>query len=289
MHAAVILGPSAITGVFAMSDDETEVDLSVPRGDGGIDVRDPLPRAVRDPSFPTAVRGYDRRAVDVYVERVNRLIAELQVSGSPKAAVRHALERVGEQTSGILQRARETAEEITTGAREEADETTARARAEGKEIISEARREASEHLAGARAEADEVLAAARAEADEALTSAKDQAESTIARARVEAEGRVRRCEDEIAALHEQATARMHALQADLAALADERRTLLDGLGHISARLVELVSAGDGSPSPADAADAAPDGEAVVAPEPERGLAAAAGVSTESTDRGRVAG
>src|SRR5436309_3514736 len=83
-------------------------------------VRDPQPAEIRDPDFSASVRGYDRHAVDAYVERVNRLIAEMQVSGSPKAAVRHALDRVGEQTSSILQRARETAEEITSSAREEA-------------------------------------------------------------------------------------------------------------------------------------------------------------------------
>ena len=101
-----------------MSNGEPEVGLRAAHDDGGRDVRDPLPRAIRDPSFPASVRGYDRRAVDGYVERVNRLIAELQISGSPRAAVRHALERVGEQTSGILQRARETAEEITSSARD---------------------------------------------------------------------------------------------------------------------------------------------------------------------------
>lgn len=259
-----------------MSDDESEVELRVPYGEGDIDVRDPLPRAIRDPSFAASVRGYDRRAVDAYVERVNRLIAELQVSGSPKAAVRHALERVGEQTSGILQRARETAEEITTGAREEADETTARARAEAKEIIAHARREAGEHIAGARAEADEILATARSTADEMLTTAKDQSDSTIARARVEAEGRVRRSEEEIAALHEQATARMHALQADFAAIAEERRTLLDGLEHISTRLAEIVAADDRATS---------EGGADESPRPEPDLAAAAGPSSESGDGG----
>src|SRR5215217_4346088 len=117
--------------------DEGQTASRIPPQRGGVrDVRDPLPREIRDPSFPPSVRGYDRRAVDTYVERVNRLIAELQVSGSPRAAVRHALERVGEQTSGILQRARETAEEITTSAREEAEEATARARAEGDDILT---------------------------------------------------------------------------------------------------------------------------------------------------------
>ena len=227
-----------------MSDDETEVQSRMPHGHGGIDVRDPLPPEIRDPSFPAAVRGYERRAVDTYVERVNRLIAELQVSGSPKAAVRHALERVGEQTSGILQRARETAEEITKGAREEADETTARARAEAEEIVADARREASEHVAGARAEADDVLVTAKAAAEEMLRSAREESESTIERARTDAEGRVRRSEEEIAGLHEQAEARMQALQADVASISDERRRLLDGLEHISQQLAALVTAAE---------------------------------------------
>jgi cell division septum initiation protein DivIVA len=225
-----------------MSDDETQVEPLMPHGPGGVDVRDPLPRAIRDPAFPASVRGYDRRAVDTYVERVNRLIAELQVSGSPKAAVRHALERVGEQTSSILQRARETAEEITTGAREEADETTARARAEAGEIVADARREASEHVAAARAEADEVLAGARSAADEMLTKARDESESTIARARIDAEGRVRRSEEEAAALEDEAAVRMRALQADIAAISDDRRRLLDGLEHLSRELAAIVGA-----------------------------------------------
>ena len=90
-----------------------------------MDVRDPLPEELRDPSFPAAVRGYDRRAVDAYIQNINRVVAELQVSGSPAAAVRQALDRVGEQTSGILRRARETAEEITRTAGEEEEPTVA--------------------------------------------------------------------------------------------------------------------------------------------------------------------
>jgi DivIVA domain-containing protein len=60
-----------------------------------------VPAAIRDVSFPSAARGYERRAVDAYVNQVNRLIAELEVSRSPQAAVRHALERVGEQTKAL--------------------------------------------------------------------------------------------------------------------------------------------------------------------------------------------
>jgi cell division septum initiation protein DivIVA len=211
------------------------------RGRGVRDVRDRLPEDIRDPFFPAAVRGYDRHAVDIYVERVNGLIAELQISGSPQAAVRHALDRVGEQTSGILQRARETAEEITTGAREEAEETTARAKAEAQDITTDAQRQASDLISRARNEADEIVAGARTEADEILTRAKDQSDNMLARARVEVEQRARQVDEEIASLREDAEARMRSLQADIAAVSDERRTLLDDIRRLAARLEAIVA------------------------------------------------
>ena len=208
-----------------------------------------IPSDIRDPSFPSAVGGYARRSVDTYVERVNRLVAELQVSGSPRAAVRHALDRVGEQTSGILQRARETAEEITTSAREEAEETTARARAEADDIRRAAEREADETAARARAEAGEIVAAAKAQAEEILVKAKDEAETTTSRARVDAEGKVRRAEEEIAALREQAEARMHALQADVAAVSEERARLLEDARGLLDKLQDVLAGAEEEEQP----------------------------------------
>ena len=81
-------------------------------------------------SFSTAVRGYDRREVDAYVKRVNALIAELEISRSPESAVKHALDRVGEQTAGVLQRAREAAEQLTATAVAEAEHATRRLKIE---------------------------------------------------------------------------------------------------------------------------------------------------------------
>jgi hypothetical protein len=131
---------------------------------GLVDVRDPLPEELRDPFFPAAVRGYDRHSVDVYVQRINQLVAELQISGSPPAAVRHALDRVGEQTSGILHRARETAEEITRTALEEAEATTARAKAEAQEIVLAAQQRADAEVAARREAAEEEIRALEADA-----------------------------------------------------------------------------------------------------------------------------
>lgn len=104
---------------------------------------DPVPE-VADIDFPLALRGYDRLAVDAYVRKTSQLVAELQATRSPDAAIRRALERVGEEVSGILQRAHETAEQITAQSRIEAEERLEHARREATEITSSADRRLAE-------------------------------------------------------------------------------------------------------------------------------------------------
>ena len=91
---------------------------------------------IRDVSFAVVMRGYDRSEVDAYVTRVNRIIAELQVSRSPRSAIRHALDQVSEETRGLLERAHETAEQITARSRVQADDRVQRAEAEAREMIA---------------------------------------------------------------------------------------------------------------------------------------------------------
>jgi hypothetical protein len=98
---------------------------------------DPVSEAA-DVHFPVALRGYDRIAVDAYVRQTSQLVAELQATRSPEAAVRRALERVGEQISGILQRAHETAETITAQSRSEAEDRLDEARREASRITASA-------------------------------------------------------------------------------------------------------------------------------------------------------
>jgi DivIVA domain-containing protein len=98
----------------------------------------------RDVDFPIALRGYDRGAVDRYVAEVNQAIAELEISSSPQSAIRHALEQVSEETSGLLQRAHETADEITTRSRAQADDRLQRAQNEADEVRETANREAAD-------------------------------------------------------------------------------------------------------------------------------------------------
>ena len=104
---------------------------------------DPL-TDVTDVDFPIVLRGYDRLAVDAYVKRTSQLVAELQATRSPEAAVRRGLERVGEEVSGILQRAHEAASQLTAQSRSEAEDRLEQAREEAKKITADAERRLQE-------------------------------------------------------------------------------------------------------------------------------------------------
>jgi cell division initiation protein len=103
----------------------------------------PLPD-VAGVDFPVALRGYDRLAVDAYVKRTSQLVAELQATRSPEAAVRRGLERVGEEVAGILQRAHEAASQITAQSRSEAEDRLERARQEATQITASAQQRLQE-------------------------------------------------------------------------------------------------------------------------------------------------
>jgi DivIVA domain-containing protein len=94
---------------------------------------------VLEAEFAVVRRGYDRDAVDAFVVRTRQMVAELQATRTPDSAVRRALERVGEEVSGILRRAHETAGEITAQSRSEADERLQRAMREAHEITATAK------------------------------------------------------------------------------------------------------------------------------------------------------
>jgi hypothetical protein len=98
---------------------------------------DPVPVAA-DVDFPIVLRGYERDSVDAYVRKTSQLVAELQATRSPEAAVRRAVERVGAEVSGILQRAHDTASRITAQSRSEAEDRLEAARQEAAQIIARA-------------------------------------------------------------------------------------------------------------------------------------------------------
>ncbi len=100
--------------------------------------------AAANPEFPVVLRGYDRMAVEAYVNRITQLVAELYATRSPEGAVRRALERVGGEVSAILQSAHETADQLTTDSRAEAEERMMRAREEADALERSSRQRARE-------------------------------------------------------------------------------------------------------------------------------------------------
>ncbi|HEX4186738.1 MAG TPA: DivIVA domain-containing protein [Solirubrobacteraceae bacterium] len=195
-----------------------------------------VPAEIRDVSFSSAMRGYDRREVDAYVEQVNRVIAELEMTRSPQSAIKHALDRVGEQTSGVLQRAREVAEELTATALAEAEHATRRASVEAEEILEKAQTQAHQLRSQSKEEAEEILARARAEATES----------------------VERTEEQVRTLQEGAEGRLRALQADIESAAAKRSKLLEELQRTASELDEFASGAIDRPQAGEAAAGSPE-------------------------------
>jgi DivIVA domain-containing protein len=190
------------------------------------ELREHVPAEIRSPSFAVGVRGYDRTAVDEYVKRVNRVIAELEVSRSPQAAVRHALDRVGQQTIAVLQEARESADRLMGAAREEAEEGRSRAKEEAAKLV-----------VNASAEADRT----KAESEQLLTSTREKASQILERARLESAQKLKETEAQITAMREEAEARMREIQADTDRVLVHRHELLDDVHSMAGRLQQLAS------------------------------------------------
>ena len=94
--------------------------------------------------FPTALHGYERDAVDDYIDglehEIGQMAAKLSAQRSPTSAVEAELTRVGEETSAILRVAHEQAAEITRRARAEADRCVQDAAANAVAMTEDAKR-----------------------------------------------------------------------------------------------------------------------------------------------------
>jgi cell division initiation protein len=139
---------------------------------------DPAERA-RDVDFPLVLRGYDRGAVDDYVDEMTRLVKDLEATQLRENVVQRALDEVGEQTSSILQRAHQTAEEITARSRAKAEGRLQRAEREAELVRREADEYAQRIVTDTRQLWDErqrLIEEMRQLADEVLGTADDAAE-----------------------------------------------------------------------------------------------------------------
>jgi cell division septum initiation protein DivIVA len=211
--------------------------------------------------FPTALRGYERVAVDEYVRQTRRLVAELQATRSPEAAVRRALERVGEQISGILQRAHETAEQITAQSRSEAEDRLQQARVEAAEITDAA----EQHVRDLDADTDRIwlerqriVADAEDLAAQLVGLAKTAAERFPADAEAEAAGTEAEAEAEPAGTEAEAE-----IEAEPASAEAEAETEAEATGTVA------FDASDVAPQPSEESEPYDEESEPYAEEPEQ--------------------
>ncbi len=159
--------------------------------------------------FSSSRRGYDRAEVDGYVERVSRIVVELEAMRSPDAVIERALADVGEETSAILRRARKAGEEIISDAEEHARVRTEQAEAQAGATHEDAER----YAARVKTEGEKVLKEARAEAERIGA----QATADGRRVREEAD----RYRDQVLSHIDQLAKDRHRLIEDLRKLADQ--------------------------------------------------------------------
>ena len=131
---------------------------------------------IRDRGFPVVRRGYDRAAVDAFVDEVVAIVTELEAARTDDSAVQRRLQEVGEETAGILQRAHETADEIAARSRAQADGRMQRAEREADLIRRQADAYSEQIVVDTRLLWDErqrLIEDLRQLADDTLTTAED--------------------------------------------------------------------------------------------------------------------
>ena len=225
-------------------------------------------------SFPVAIRGYDRSAVDDYVrslestvvnsrrriyileERINTLRDELDVAN---ATVRgedvdytnlggrasDILRLAEEQARGVVDQATVDAERIRETARREADtarlnaerdanETKSSGLAEIKRLRAQGVQDAKEQLEKATTQGEAIIAAARREAESLHREADQQAQTLRQTAYLDTETQRRAVETEVAEIRQQVAAEREQ------AIAHLRRIHEDAVATTSALLAEAT-------------------------------------------------
>jgi DivIVA domain-containing protein len=192
-------------------EDETQKLHTPPAAEVRTRVPDVEIEQLRDVRFSTGFGGYNRKQVDDHLARVNRILAELQITASPESAIRHALAQVSEETRSLIEGAQRTAEEITARAKSDADERLERAAQQAQEQKDAAAQEASQLREAASEEAKQVREAAAREAAE---------------------------------VREAAEARVRELEADARSIAGERVRLIEGLREMTRGLDVYLDAAE---------------------------------------------
>ena len=134
---------------------------------------------IRNATFPTARRGYDKHEVEKFLARLADWLETGAGDESRSDTVKRELERVGQRTGAILAQAEESAQQIRTEAEEEARETVNTANSEAQQTRAEADSYASETRGSADTYAQQTRQTADQDANASRTKAEEDARQTI--------------------------------------------------------------------------------------------------------------
>jgi len=135
---------------------------------------------IRNATFPTNRRGYDKHEVEKFLGRLADWLETGAGDETRSDTVKRELEKVGERTGAILAQAEESAQQIRAEAEEEARGTVNAANLQATEARGEADQYASETRASAERQAREQIESAQAQARRLLEEAEQRREDTEA-------------------------------------------------------------------------------------------------------------
>jgi len=191
---------------------------------------------IRKATFPASRRGYDKREVEKFL---NRLADWLETGGGDQArsdTVRRELERVGQRTGSILAEAEESAQEIRAEAEREARELAASSAAEA----DQTRKDAEAYAAEARATADgyskETRTGADAYSEELRSSSEAQAQETRAKAEQDAHDMIEAAEAQARRTVDEGVQRRKDIESVIGDLAGRRDDVIADMETLSSSL-----------------------------------------------------
>jgi DivIVA domain-containing protein len=185
---------------------------------------------IRNATFPSVRRGYDKQEVEKFLARLADWLATGAGDESRSDTVKRELERVGERTGAILAQAEESAQQIRAEAEEEARGTinTANMQAE------ETRTEADSYSTGARTSADSY-------AQQIRQSAEEEARTILAKAEDDAREGIENAKAQARRIVEEGTQRREDVEAVIADLVRRRDDVLTDTDELTSRLTAAVS------------------------------------------------
>ena len=173
---------------------------------------------IRNATFPSSRRGYDKREVEKFLARLADWLETGAGDESRSDTVKRELERVGQRTGAILAQAEDSAQQIRDEAEEQANQSVAEANA----AADEARSEADAYAKETRGSADSDAKATRAEADHKAADAIEQAQAKSRR------------------IVEEGNKRRQDIESVIADLVDRRDTVLADIETLDGKLRSAV-------------------------------------------------